>query len=171
MIKQKIIRKIGALWGVVGVVALLGFAVYRVTPFAAELLKIQLTIWQIIVLIGWCVIMVYSEGYKAFGQQFAPRVVARAQYLSRKATWRRIILAPLFCIGYFGAPKKRIIVSTALFVGIVVLIVTISFFSQPWRGIVDAGVVLGLVWGIYYLLLYSLQALRTRKYVADPETA
>lgn len=169
MIRQSSIRKFGAIWGVSGVVALLAFAVYRLVPFATDLLREKLSMWEIGILIVWCFIMAYSEGYKAFGQQFAPRVVARAQYLSRHASWRRIVLAPLFCVGYFGAPIKRIVLSTALFAGIVVLIVVVHFIPQPWRGIIDVGVVFGLACGIFYLLLYSVRAIRQRTYVTDPE--
>ncbi len=169
MIRQSFIRKSAAVWGVGGVVLLLGFAIYRLVPFAAELLKEKLNIWQILILVVWCLVMVYSEGYKAFGQQFAPRVVARAQYLSRKATWRRAILAPLFCVGYFGASRMRIISATALFAGIVLLIVIVHFIPQPWRGLIDVGVVLGLACGIFYLLLYGYRATRQHDYIADPE--
>jgi hypothetical protein len=34
----------------------------------------------------------------------------------------------------------------------------VSFVSQPWRGIIDAGVVLGLGWGIISLIIFSIQA-------------
>lgn len=170
MIQQPLIRKIGAVWGVVGVVGLLGFAVYRLLPLTTQLQYEHLSLVHIIALVAWCAVMAYSEDYKAFGRQFVPRVVARAQHLTRVATWRRIVLAPLFCIGYFGAPRKRVIASFALFSGIVVLIIAVSFVPQPWRGIIDAGVILGLACGISYLLFYSLKAIRSGEFVADPET-
>ncbi len=166
----KIVRTIGAIWGVTGVMLLLGSAVYRLLPFIIELFRDHIEMWQVAILIAWCAIMVYSEGYKAFGKQFSPRVVARAQYLSRTATWPRIILAPLFCVGYFGASRKRIIASTALTTGVVGLILVVHTIAQPWRGIIDSGVVLGLACGILYLLTYSYQALRQKKYVANPAT-
>lgn len=37
MAKSSAIRNIGAVWGVGGVVALLGFAVWRLTPHALEI--------------------------------------------------------------------------------------------------------------------------------------
>lgn len=163
------VRKFAAIWGVVGVMLLLLFAVYRLTPFVVELFYQQLTTIQVVTLVVWCVFMVYSEGYKAFGLEFAPRVVARAQYLSRQASWRRVILAPLFCVGYFGASKKRIMISTALFLGIVVLIVIVHFIPQPWRGIVDSGVVLGLVCGILLLVIDGYKAIRQHDYLIDPD--
>ncbi len=163
------IRKLGSVWGVFGVMLLLGFAVYRLLPFAAELSRQKLTLLHVAVLIIWCFVMVYFEGYKAFGQQFAPRVVARAGYLAGRANWPRLLFAPLFCVGYFGAPRKRIVSSIALFVGIVIVIVLIRFVPQPWRGIIDSGVVLGLLSGIFFLAFYSYKAIRQQRYFIDAE--
>lgn len=163
------LRKIGAVWGVVGVILLLGFAVFRLEPFAIELFEQKLNLWQVALLVVWCLVMGYSEGYKAFGKQFAPRVVARAQHLANKATWQRIVLAPIFCIGYFGATKKRIITSIVLVTGIVILIVAVHFAPQPWRGMIDVGVILGLVIGIFYLMLYGYRATQQANYIVDPE--
>lgn len=169
MVQQPFVRKIGALWGVTGVIALLGFSVYRLAPLAAEIMRSHLTSVHISTLVIWSIIMIYTEGYKSFGQHFVPRVVARAQHLAHHGTKWQIVLAPIYCIGYFGAPRKRIIASVTLFAGILILIVVVSFLPKPWRGIVDTGVVLGLLCGIYYLVLYGVRALRTRTYVADPE--
>ena len=40
----------------------------------------------------------------------------------------------------------------------IALIILVRFLSQPWRGIVDAGIVAGLSWGFIALLAFSLQA-------------
>jgi hypothetical protein len=170
MIQSAFLRKIGAIWGVGGVILLLGFAMYRLVPFATELLKERLGVWQLIILVVWCAVMLYSEGYKAFGQQFAPRVVARAQYLTRQARLRELVLAPLFCVGYFGAPKRRVITAYALATGIITLIVVVHFVPQPWRGIIDVGVVLGLAYGIVSLVTGAAHVLRNpSEYLIDPE--
>lgn len=162
-------RTIGAIWGIGGVATLLGFAIWRLLPYATELLTFELPLWQLIVLVIWCVFMIYTEGHQAFGKQLAPRVVARAQHISQHGNWNMIILAPLYCIGYFGAPKKRIIASYIVIVAIVSLVIAVRFVPEPWRAIIDAGVILGISCGIGYLLFYSLRALKTRKLVADPE--
>lgn len=157
---RKIIRVLAPVWGVAGVALLLGFAVYRLLPFVVELSTYQLQSWHVAVGFIWCVFMLYSEGYKAFYQQFAPRVVARASVLPKHATLLRVILAPLFCIGYFGAPKHRVLIAYGLAAGIIALIVLVHFVAQPWRGIIDSGVVLGLVAGILSLVWWSFQQLR-----------
>lgn len=163
-------NRAAAVWGVVGVISLLGFAVYRLVPFTRELFDEHLQWWQLIILVVWCALMVYSEGYKAFYKQFSPRVVARAQYLSQKTTLSRTILAPLYCIGYFGAPKKRVITAYGLASGIILLVVIVHSVPQPWRGIIDAGVVLGLLVGIISIMFYVVRAMfRPSRLVADPE--
>lgn len=163
------LNKIAAFWGVSGVVLLLGFAVYRLVPFARDLLGERLDGWQIVILIVWCAFMIYTEGYKAFYKQFSPRVVARAQYLLQRTTVKRTILAPLFCMGYFGASKKQITVAYVLVVGIVALIVLVHFVSQPWRGIIDVGVVLGLLCGIVSVMWYGVRAImHPTRLVTDP---
>ncbi|MCP4433050.1 MAG: hypothetical protein GY806_18915, partial [Gammaproteobacteria bacterium] len=42
---------------------------------------------------------------------------------------------------------------------IVVLILIFNQISQPWRGILDAGVVVGLSWGVISIVVYYFQAM------------
>lgn len=163
-------RRLGAVWGVAGVGLLLLFAVVRLFPFAWELKISVLDIWQWIAIIGWSVFMLYSEGYMAFQKQFAPRVIARAQYIGRHGTLIQVVGAPLFCVGYFGASIRRIAVAYGLLVGIIGLIIIVHFIPQPWRGVIDAGVILGLVYGIICLMFFAYKALQSpHLFVADPE--
>lgn len=167
---MKQLRWIAALWGVIGVIALLGFAVYRLTPFVLELTHERLEWWQWMAMSAWCAFMLYSEGYRAFQQQFSPRVVARAQYLCKQATTVCIVLAPLFCVGYFAAPRRRVITAYVLMIGIIMLIVLVHFVPQPWRGIIDVGVVAGLFYGIMTLVVYGIKAMRhPDRYITNPE--
>ena len=171
---QKTIRTISAAWGLGGVLLLVGYAVCRLIPFAMGMTKFELSWWQWLVLIAWCVYMAYSEGYVAFYKLFAPRTVARAQYLARTTDVPlvRRIVAPLFCMGYFGAPKKRMITAYSLTAGIIILIILIHFVPQPWRGIIDSGVVLGLVCGLAALVVWTVRVLTNRTAnTTDPEVA
>jgi hypothetical protein len=72
-------------------------------------------------------------------------------------------------MGYFHATKRRKITSISLTLGIIVLIVLVSFVSQPWRGIIDLGVVVGLAWGIVSLLAFGFQAMGREPYLYAPE--
>ena len=60
------------------------------------------------------VYMAYAEGYKGFHLAFAPRVVVRARYLADNPRTLHVLLAPLFCMGYIHATRRRKIISFAL---------------------------------------------------------
>jgi hypothetical protein len=51
------------------------------------------------------------------------------------------------------------IVAWSVLIGIVVLVVSVRSLAQPWRGIVDAGVVVGLVLGWLSLLIWYFRAM------------
>jgi len=75
-----------------------------------------------------------------------------------------VIFAPLFCMGYFHAPVKRQLITISVTIGIIMLVLQIRFLQQPWRGIIDAGVVLGLVWGLVTLCFFSYQAIKLKQF-------
>ena len=103
--------------------------------------------------------MAYAEGYKGFHLGFAPRVVVRARYLANNPRPLHVLLAPLFCMGYIYATRRRQIVSFALTTMIICFVLIARSMPQPWRGIVDAGVVVGLSLGVlsigYFLIISS----------------
>jgi uncharacterized membrane protein YkgB len=73
-------------------------------------------------------------------------------------------------MGFFHTTKKRKIISYSLTSFIIVLIIVVHAIPQPWRGIVDAGVVLGLSWGTVSLLVYGVKALTKEAFDVSPET-
>jgi hypothetical protein len=138
-----------ALWGIFGFVLILSQAIYRLAPLAWQpIAEGQLEAWHWALYGISIVFMGYSEGYKAFQLQVAPRVVARADYLANHPRLLHVILAPLFCMAMFHASRRRLLVSWLVYLGIIILILGVRQLDQPWRGIVDAGVVVGLSWGI-----------------------
>jgi hypothetical protein len=149
---------------VIGVVLLLGSATYRLSFPAADAFAHHFAWYHWAALAVNLVFMGYSEGYRGFQQGFSPRVAARARYLRSRPNLLRTLLAPLFCMGYFHAIRKRKIVAYSLTAGIVVLVVAVRALPQPWRGIVDVGVVFGLAWGIASLLLFTLLAFTTEDF-------
>ena len=163
------LRSLAAVWGVLGVTIFLSFAIVRLAAHMFAALEYELSAIQWLVLIVNVLFMAYSEGYKGFQKSFSPRVAARALYLSKNATWINGLLAPLFCLGYFGTTRRRQLSVLLLTVMIVVLIFFVSKLSQPWRGIVDAGVVIGLLWGLTSLLVYIGMAFIQRDYKHSPE--
>jgi hypothetical protein len=143
-------------WGIVGVVALLGKAIYQLVPVAVRAFDHPLGLVHWITLVAWVAFMAYSEGYRAFHQAFSPRVVVRAQYLAAHPRPLHVALAPLYCMGMIHATKKRLIVSWCVALGIVALILLVRQLEQPWRGIIDAGVVLGLSIGIVSIVYFAV---------------
>ncbi|GGC09405.1 hypothetical protein GCM10011352_39740 [Marinobacterium zhoushanense] len=161
---------VAAIWGFVGVCLLFGSAIYRLGAMALDL-SVQGFSWYHWVALAFSILfMGFAEGYRGFQQNFSPRVAARIRYLSRNATPMRMILAPIFCMGFFHAQRRRQIVSFCLTGGIIVLVLLVRHLDQPWRGIVDVGVVLGLTWGIISLAAFTLQAFTNPRFNYSPET-
>ncbi len=160
---------IGALWGFSGVVALLGFAIYRLTPRALEALEYSLSTGQWIFLIVFTLFMLVAEGYRGFQKKFSPRTAARVKYLHDHPGFLHVVLAPFFCMGYFFAKKKTQITAICLTLGIVLLVILVGQLSQPWRGLIDFGVVLGLTYGIASFAIFTAKALFGKNYPHSPE--
>ncbi|OGW40578.1 MAG: hypothetical protein A2010_01645 [Nitrospirae bacterium GWD2_57_9] len=160
---------IAAGWGVAGVALLLGSAIYRLTPLAVEALTSELLWYHWLVLLVVLLFMAYVEGYQAFQQGFSPRVAARARYLIAHRNLLHALFAPLFCMAYFHAPRRRRITAISVTAGIVVLVMLVRYVPQPWRGIVDAGVIVGLAWGLISLLILTVQAFVSDRFDYSPE--
>jgi hypothetical protein len=158
------------LWGLGGIFFLVGFAVYRLTPRAVEAVASGLGPGQWAVLGAWTLFMAYGEGYRGFQKRFSPRTAARARWLRDRADTVRAALAPLFCMGYFHATRRVRITSIGLTAGIVVLVVAVSLCPQPWRGIIDFGVVVGLAWGLVSLAWFAWEAMTSPEFDYSPET-
>ena len=166
----RVVRKLIAAWGVLGVVALLSQAILRLTPLALEAMRSGLSTGQWITLVLWVAFMAHAEGYRGFHTRLSPRVVARAAYLLRgKLTWARVVFAPFFCTRLFGASKKGMWTSRILLSAIFGLIVIVRSLDQPWRGIIDAGVVVGLGIGVSSIVYHAIRALAGRPSAADPD--
>lgn len=156
-IVNKQLGVIGAVWGVLGLCALLLWAIYRLSFYAVAAWEAPWAWWHWAFFAVWMVFMVYSEGYKGFQKGFSPRVVARAVHLSRHPVGWHVALAPLYCMGYIHATKKRRIVALSVTAGVVMLVLLVSHLPQPWHGIVDMGVVAGLVYGVAAILAFALK--------------
>lgn len=126
---------------------------------ALELENSPMSVIHWLALVFSVIYMAYAEGYKGFHLGFAPRVVVRARYLADNPRPLHVLLAPLFCMGYIYATRKRQVLSIALTIMIVCFVLIARSMPQPWRGIVDAGVVVGLTLGVasiaYFLIISS----------------
>ena len=168
------IGNIAAIWGVLGACTVLGFAIRRMATQVSEGFSHPLNVTHYLVMVPWVVFMLYSEGYKGFQKGYSPRVASRAHYLRDQSTWLRAICAPIFCMGFFHSTRKRKIVISCLLVGVALLVLIFQFIPQPWRGVLDLGVVLGLSWGVlttlYFFIVYWFTSEENAdSVIADPE--
>jgi len=156
-------------WGIGGVVLLLAQAIVRLAPRALEAVRSELDVVQWVALVLWCAFMAHAEGLRGFHRRFSPRVVARAWALAAAPTPLRVALAPMFCMSLFAASRRGRIVAWSIVLGVAVLVAIVSRFEQPWRGIVDAGVVLGLGIGAASIVLHTVRAMGGTPPPIDPD--
>ena len=151
----------GAVWAIAGIAGLLAWAIYRLAAIALGALEEPLA-WYHWAAIGAIVpFMAWSEGWRGFQLRFSPRVAERAMLIRTAPTAARVIFAPLFAAGFFGGSRREQIGACAGTVAIIVLVIVVHRLDQPWRGILDAGVVAGLSWGVVATLALSAKAWRT----------
>lgn len=137
-----------AAWGAIGFSWMLIDAIVRLAALAATALAGGISALQWLVLVLIVGFMGYVEGYRGFQRSFSPRTAARVYYLLKHPGVLRTVLAPLFCMGFFEANRRPLLVAwvgTAMIIG---LVVGLRFVPQPWRAMIDVGVVVGLSWGL-----------------------
>ena len=97
-------------------------------------------------------------------------MVQRANYLRDNPRWQHVLLAPAFCMGYIYATRRRQILSIGLTLLVMGFVVIAKQLPQPWRGILDAGVVTGLTLGILSILYFLVNSLREPGFITvSPE--
>jgi len=161
--------KFCAIWSVAGFSWILLDAILRLGYLAWEGISEGLSALQWLLLALFVAFMAYTEGYRGFQRSFSPRTAARALYLYRHPDWLAGLLAPLFCMGFFRATRKPLLVAWVGTALIIMLILGLRLVPQPWRSIVDAGVVVGLSWGLISFLLSVKQAFGRNEYPVSPE--
>lgn len=161
---------ISAWWGLLGVIAIVGDAMIRLATYSYGAIVFGMNGWQWGLFFANAVFMAYAEGYRGFQLKFAPRVAARALYLRNTPVplWVRFC-APLFCVGYFGANPRIRKIAWVGTLGVIVLVLLVQQLGQPWRGIVDVGVVIGLTWGTISMLVCGIKTFRSGEPLISPE--
>jgi hypothetical protein len=152
-------------WGLGGVLAILVVGLVRLAARAAEAFEHPLGAAHHAFAVGWLAFMLYTEGYRGFQLRFAPTCAARAWHLAASPRPAHLAAAPLFCMGFFHATRARKVRSWGLTIGIVLVVIAVHHLPQPWRGLVDLGVIGGLTYGALALLAAALRG----PGVADPQ--
>jgi len=160
------------LWAVLGVAALLTQAVVRLSEVSWEALQSgEMTSFEYGICAAWVALNAYLEGYRGFQKKFVPRVLARAHHLALHPAWLPALLAPLYAMAFFHATRRAKIAAWAITILVALAIILVRSLPQPWRGIVDAGVVVGLTWGLVALAIGAIYRLSGSAPAADPELA
>jgi hypothetical protein len=144
-------NRVSAVWGVGGVMLIFSMAVYRLWPYVAQTEWTRLSLPQQGVLLLLLLFFVFGKGVGVLHRKYVPRVAERAALLADEGGGLRHWLAPLFCMGFFGAPPRRVVAAFGTVLGIVLLIVGVRHLDSPWRGMVDLSVISGLAVGIVSL--------------------
>ncbi|TNE92232.1 MAG: hypothetical protein EP330_02570 [Deltaproteobacteria bacterium] len=138
---------LAAWWGIVGVHLTIGNAIVRLGAKGVDAMTSGLSAGQWALLVVWVAFMLYSEGYRGFHLRYSPMVVARAKTLKHAPLLHKL-LAPAYVMGLFHATLRRKIMSYGVIAAVSVVVMFVRQLDQPWRGIVDVGVVLGLLTGL-----------------------
>jgi hypothetical protein len=169
-VKDSVSHPFAAAWGVIGIVLVLLYAIVRLTSFAIEAVAGGLNLLQWIVFVLNVAVMAWLEGYRGFQLKFSPCVAARALYLYQNPTSLSTrLLAPFFCFGYFKATRRVLIFAWVGTLVIIILALWVHQLGQPWRGIIDAGVVVGLTWGAASLMVMFQKAVAAGRFLCSPE--
>ena len=157
-----------SVWALGGVIATLAFPIYRLTPRVQEAFESDLSAIHWVFAVFWLFFMFYTEAYRGFYLKFSPCTVARAWHLSVERSPLQVALAPLFAMGFFHGSLRRLLKSWILTIAILSFVLILRYVPQPWRGLVDLGVVLGLAAGTGTVLLEIGRAIKSGP-SADPE--
>lgn len=150
-----------AWWGLGGTVAFLSIVCVRLFPFVTGMGQVEVGRLHWLLLILNMAFMAYSEGYRGFQKHFSPRVAERSAALRSDPRALRCVLAPLYVMGFFAAPRRVLFTVYGITAGVAVLVRIVRALDQPWRGIIDGGVVVGLAWGAVATLYLGARALRS----------
>jgi len=126
--------------------------------------------WLILALI--ILFFAYCEGYRGFQTAWSPMLVKRAYHFSSVskpvyAITKNIyvdrfidfFLAPLLSAGHICGTRRRYILSWGITIMVIALVWGISYMPEdtPWRCFIDIGVVIGLGWGLVFILVWWIK--------------
>ena len=143
------IGKLAWAWGVGGFSALVAVGLVRLSGQFLRATEVPWSSVQILVALVFVAFMAWTEGSRGFQLSYAPKFAHRAEALRKHATFVQALLAPVYCMGLAWAPARSLAANWALLAVIVALVAAFGVVPQPWRGILDGGVVVGLTWGLF----------------------
>jgi hypothetical protein len=149
-----------AAWALSGIAVLFLFAAVRLGSSGLATVRAGLGIGEWAALIVLTVLFVYGEGRRALQQRWVPRVIMRASDLRRQQGVLYRLLAPLYGLSLIGASPRNVLRAWCLSAAILVAVLVVRTFPEPWRGITDLAVASALVWGLAAMAARAHEAFR-----------
>jgi hypothetical protein len=149
-----------AAWALGGVTLLFMQAIVRLGARGLDTVAAGLAPLEWGVLLVLTAAFVYGEGVRGIQRGFAPVATRRLLDLLERRRGPRDVLAPLYMLGLVGTPARRVLRAWLGVTAIVIAVLIVREFPEPWRGIVDCAVVAALLWGLGAILVRSLASLR-----------
>jgi len=137
---------------------LLGFAAWRLIAPAREAFSYSFAWYHWVSFAAIAFFFLYVKGYRAFHKGLSRRVVVRARHIKAEPGTARVLLAPLYCMGFFGSGLRTGLMMTGLTAAMVGFIFLVRLLQQPWRGIVDLGLVGAFAWGFIAAAVHSMDS-------------
>lgn len=162
---------VAACWATMGLSALLLYAIVRLSMVVADGAVGSWDWRHWTVAAGNAVFMAWSEGYRGFQLKFSPRPAARVKWLLHHASVVSTVLAPLFAMGFFNATRRRMLGVYGLTAFVAGAIIVVHALPQPWRAVLDIGVVIGLAWGVASFLWSLKHTFAATGFPVSPELA
>lgn len=147
-----------AAWALIGLSFVFLNAIVRLGARALDTLAGGLTPGQWAVLVLLTLMFVYTEGIRGIQARFAPRVAVRLHELLRRRRLLWDVLAPLYLLSLVGAPPRTLLRAWAGVTAIIVAVMIVRTFAEPWRGITDFAVVTALGWGLVAIIVRAIRS-------------
>jgi hypothetical protein len=160
------IANVIALYAFMVILFILGGAVAGCATVGLGLSEVRLTTLQLVALGGVLVFFAVFEGYLGFHRSWAPATARRCILAGFAATMPcsaasvlTALLAPVFAMGFFFAPTRRLAVSYLLVAFVIGVVIAVKQCPEPWHMIIDCGVAVGLGLGVFSFVYYFCRAM------------
>jgi len=147
-------------WALLGVALLFSSAVYRLGYRGVETLRGGLGPLEWVALVSLTLVFLYGEGVRALQRRWVPRMIQRVRLLHGEVGVHYRVLAPFYAMSLVGGPGARLLRAWGSTGAIIVAVLVVRGFPEPWRGITDLAVASALAWGLAAMVRGVPEALR-----------
>jgi hypothetical protein len=149
-----------------GVAFVFGSAAWRLGERGVMTMRAGLGPWEWAALAGLTAVFVYGEGVRALQRKYIPFVLRRVTAVRHEHIVHRV-LAPLHAMALVGAPPGILARSWGGSLAIVIAVLIVRGFAEPWRGIVDFAVASALSWATVALIVLAARSTRSTRRTED----